>query len=135
MIYESTIQYTTTKNKGVEVLKSEKYILENVSLFCDVEERMLKTFIGYKDVDVTAIRRSKIREIANNRNSEDDLIWIAEVEDVFLTEEGEEKRTKYKIAFYSKTFDSAKAYITEYTKQGYNLGIVSLKCTNFVEIL
>lgn len=135
MIYEATIQYETTSDKGSSRIVKESFILNNEELFAVVENTMYENFSIHKDLDVISIKRSKVKEIANLRQSDDDLIWIAEVKDVFTTDEGEEKDTKYKIAFFSKTFDSANAFISNYIKQGYNLSLVSLKETKFKDVI
>ena len=55
--------------------------------------------------------------------------------DVFHDDEGNEKPLKYKILFFSKTYESANAFITEYSKQGYDMSLVSLKLTKFVDVI
>lgn len=135
MIYEATIQYETTSDKGNSRIVKESFILNNEELFAVVENTMYENFSSHKDLDVISIKRSKVKEIANSRQSEDDLIWCAEVKDVFMTDEGEKKDTKYKIAFFSKTFDSANAFISNYIRQGYNLSLVSLKETKFKDVI
>ena len=64
-----------------------------------------------------------------------EYIWIAEVQDTFTNDEGEEQEINYKVAFYSKTIDSAMAYVKEYLRQGYDMKIVSLKKSNFVDVI
>ncbi len=134
MIYEASVQYTGRDNDGNDVTVREKYVLEDEPSFSSVEERLYKIFLD-KDFDVTAIKRSKIKEIANRRVGQEDLMWIAEVQDVFHDDAGNEKYMKYKILFYSRTFDTAKTFITEYIKQGYDMILISLKLTNFIDVL
>lgn len=134
MIYEASVQYTGRDNDGNDITVKEKYVLEDEPSFSSVEERLYKIFLD-KDFDVTAIKRSKIKEIANRRVGQEDLMWIAEVQDVFHDDAGNEKYTKYKILFYSRTFDTAKTFITEYIKQGYDMTLISLKLTKFIDVL
>lgn len=134
MIYEASVQYTGRDNDGNDVTVREKYVLEDEPSFSSVEERLYKIFSD-KDFDVTAIKRSKIKEIANHRVGQEDLMWIAEVQDVFHDDAGNEKYMKYKILFYSRTFDTAKTFITEYIKQGYDMTLISLKLTKFIDVL
>lgn len=135
MIYEGTITFTKPDDKGTERTYKEQYILENQELFSQVESKLFEEFEGYKDFDVVAIKRSTIKEIANQRESNEDLLWQAELQDTFVDDDGNEKLIRYKILAFSKTFDSAKAFITEYIKQGYNLELISLKLTKFVDTL
>lgn len=134
MIYEASVQYTGRDNDGNDITVKEKYVLEDEPSFSSVEERLYKIFLD-KDFDVTAIKRSKIKEIANRRVGQEDLMWISEVQDVFHDDAGNEKYMKYKILFYSRTFDTAKTFITEYIKQGYDMTLVSLKLTKFIDVL
>ena len=100
-----------------------------------VESELHKEFKGYKDFDVVAIKRSNIKEIANQRTNNDDVIWQAELQDIFHDDEGNEKLLKYKILFFSKTYESANTFITEYAKQGYQMSLVSLKLTKFIDVI
>lgn len=134
MIYEASVQYTGRDNDGNDITVKEKYVLEDEPSFSSVEERLYKIFLD-KDFDVTAIKRSKIKEIANRRVGQEDLMWISEVQDVFHDDAGNEKYMKYKILFYSRTFDTAKTFITEYIKQGYDMTLISLKLTKFIDVL
>lgn len=129
MIYEVKVQYANE-----DKLVKEQNVVEGYDLFAEVEARLYSIYNGFKDLEVTAVKRSKIREIANKRESPDDLIWVAELMDVYTNDEGEETEIKYKILLFAKTFDGAKAFITEYMKQGYQMQLVSLKLTNFIEV-
>lgn len=136
MIYEAQITYKTTNDKGVEVTRKENYVVLDVDKFGQVETWLFDKFAQTHDCfDVVAVKRSKIMEVANSSKSDDDLIWCAELQDVFHDDEGNEKYTKYKILLFAKTFDGAKAFISEYAKQGYDLSLVSLKLTKFVGVL
>lgn len=135
MIHEVTIAFTVDGKNGEGKTIKEQYLVDNRNLFAEVEDAMYVGFDGYKDLDVIAVKRSRIKEIINTRQSEDDLIWMAELQDTFVDDDGKEKYIKYKVVLYSKTFDTAKAFISEYIKQGYNLALVSLKLTKFEEVL
>lgn len=135
MIYEATIQYIAIDNNGNDRSKKESFVVENQNFFAEVENALHNEFEAYTDLDVIAIKRSKIKEIINTRQSADDLIWLCEIEDVFLTEDGEEKPLRYKILGYSKDFNSAKTLFGEYLKQGYSMNIISIKKTKFEDVL
>lgn len=135
MIHEVTIAFTVAGKNGEGKTVKEQYLVDNRNLFAEVEDAMYVGFNGYKDLDIIAVKRSRIKEIINTRQSEDDLIWMAELQDTFVDDDGKEKYIKYKVVLYSKTFDTAKAFISEYIKQGYNLALVSLKLTKFEEVL
>lgn len=137
MIYEGTIQYTGVDNKGNQKNFKEQYVVNNRVSFADAEVELYVEMQerGLSDCDVIALKRSKIKEIANQRTNVDDLLWMAEMQDVFHDDEENEKYIKYKVLFYSKTYESANLFITEYAKQGYDLSLVSLKLTKFVDVI
>lgn len=130
MIHEAQVQFTQD-----EKTVKENVLTEGFDLFAEVEAKLIEEYSGYEDVDVTAIKRSKIKEIANARTADDDVIFTATLVDVFLNDDGSEKEIKYDIAFFSKNMDTAHAYIKEYVSQGYNLSIKGIKETKFIEVL
>ena len=137
MLHEVKISYKTLNDDGQEVLRKEQYVVDNCECFAQVEEKMYEAFnySHYKETDVTDIKRSRIKELANGRGSDNDHLFIAEVQDIFTTDDGTEKELKYKILFYALNIESAMNFICEYIKQGYNMKLVSLKKTNFITVL
>ena len=108
MIYEVQLQYTTIDNKGNDKVVREKYLVENIETFAEAEAKGYEWCDGETDLDVIAVKRSKVKEIVNTRQSMEDLIWLAELQDTFTTDDGEEKYMKYKVILFAKTFDHAK---------------------------
>lgn len=137
MLYEAKVSYKTQNDEGQEVLKKEQYVVEECECFAQVEEKMYEAlnYDNFKETDVTDIKRSRIKEIANGCSSDDEKLFMAEVQDIFTTDDGTEKELKYKILFYATNIESAMDFICEYIKQGYNMKLVSLKKTNFITVL
>lgn len=135
MIYESQITYLSLDKKGNERKVKENFIIENASDFTEVETMMYNNFDGYKELDVTEIKRSKAKEIANSRSNDNERIWLAEVSDTYTKDNGEEYEIKYKIYFFASTSDKAHSFISEYLKCGYDMQLVSMKLTKFNDVL
>ena len=137
MLYETKISYKTLNDDGQEVLRKEQYVVDNCLCFAQVEEKMYEAFnySHYKETDVTDIKRSRIKEIANGRNSVDERLFMAEVQDTFTGDDGTEKELKYKILFFALNIESAMGFINQYIKQGYDMSLVSLKQTKFIDVL
>ena len=136
MVYEVKVSFTTIDEKsGNEKVCKEHYIVGDALRFSEAENATELECKGNNNLDVTEIKRSRLKEILNKRTSGDEYIWIAEVRDTFTNDEGEEQELTYKVAFYSKTIDSAMAYIKEYLRQGYDMGLISLKKSNFVDVI
>lgn len=135
MIYEATITHIVIDDKGNDKTKKERFIIDNMETFSEVESMLFEEYGSLREFDVPTIKRSNIKEIANKRQSDEDKIYIAEIEDVFTTDTGEEKPIKYKIVFFSSEFDNALYFITEFLKQGFDMSLISLKQSNFVDVL
>lgn len=137
MLYEAKVSYKTLNDEGQEVLKKEQYVVENCECFAQVEQKMYEAFNydNYKETDVTDIKRSRIKELANGRGSDNDHLFIAEVQDTFTTDDGTEKELKYKILFFALDIEAAMEFICRYIEQGYDMKLVSLKKTNFLDVL
>lgn len=136
MIYETQIAYVTIDNRGNDKNVKENIVVLNATSFTEAEETGYKYGDGLTDIDVVSIKRSKIKEVLNERSNDSDLIWQAELMDVFHDDEGNEKEIKYKTILFAQSFDSAKAFISEYMRQGYdNMSLVSLKLTKFTTVI
>lgn len=135
MIYEGTITHVIIDDNGNDKLKKKNYVVNYVDTFEGAENALYKVGDGLTDFDVVAIKRSRIYEVANKRTDDNESLWLAELQDTFTDDDGNEKIVKYKILFYAKTFESAKTFITTYSEQGYNMELVSLKLTKFVDVI
>lgn len=135
MIYEGQVQYLSTNEEGKETNKKESLIINEAISFADAEKQLYEAFEGFTNLDVIALKRSKIKEVANGRQYDDDKVFVGTLVDTFLNEDGSETELKYSVAFFSKNMDTAHAYINEYVKQGYDMSVVSLKLTKFIDVL
>ena len=138
MIYEVQITYVNVDNRGNDKNVKENLVVQNAISFADAEEAGYEYGQGLNlnEVDVVGVKRSKVKEVLNTCQHDDDLIWQAELMDVFHDDEGNEKEIKYKTILFAQSFDSAKAFVTEYMRQGYDdMSLVSLKLTKFNEVI
>lgn len=134
-MYEIQITFVKVDSKGNDRNVKENLILEHAESFADAEQIGYDYGSGYTGLDVVAIKRSKIKEIANERTSDDEKIFLATLVDVFLNEDGTEKEMKYTIAFFSKNMATANVYINEYAKQGYNMSITKIVESKYDDVL
>lgn len=135
-MWETTSIYVKQDKNGNDKNVRMNVIVENQPTFGAAESLLYHTFSDeLTGFEVVAIRQSKVKEIANSSTSDDDLIWCAELQDVFHDDDGSEKTLRYKILLFAKTFDSAKAFISEYMKQAYDMSLVSLKLTRFIDVI
>ena len=134
MIYEATISYISIDEKGKDKRVKENFLVENALSFAEVETLLAMDFGERTEFDVIAIKRSRIHEIANAKEK-DNKIFLAEVADVFLQDDGSEKDVKYTIAIWAENIEKAHALMSEYLKQGYSMVLRGIKETNFIDVL
>lgn len=130
MYYETTVRHDIIKPDGTTKEGNEKLIVRTCNTFAEAELRSLQHI---EDGDVIAIRQSNLREFANDP-IEDADIYFATIEDTFVSDLGDEKITKYKVALYAKSTTEANKVINEFMKQGLNdMKCTEIKKTNFIE--
>lgn len=138
MIHEGQVAFKRQNDKGEECSCKENYIIENRLTFTQVEERLYEEFESlYKDLDVTAIKRSKLREIVNGRTPfGKERIFFATIADTFVNEDGSEKEMKYVVALFANDMQDAHQKVKDYMAQGLNdMTLKQLKETKFLDIL
>lgn len=137
MIHEGQIAFKRQNDKGEECSCKENYIIENKLTFTQVEERLYEEFESlYKDFDVTAIKRSKLREIVNVRHDVNEKIFFATIADIFVEDNGDEKEMKYIVALFANDMQDAHIKVKDYMAQGLNdMTLKQLKETKFLDIL
>ena len=134
MLYESKVSFTKIVNGNDKVMK-EKYMVAEAESFGDAETQTYEFCDGETDLDVIDVKRSKVREIINTRTDENDVIFVADIADTQINEEGEEVELIYKWALFASDFDQAYKRVNEYLKQGYNMQAVGMKKTKFVDVI
>lgn len=137
MIHEGQVAFKRQNDKGEECSCKENYIIENRLTFTQVEERLYEEFESlYKDLDVTAIKRSRLREIVNERHDVYDKIFFATIADIFVEDNGDEKEMKYIVALFAKDMQDAHQKVKDYMAQGLNdMELKQLKETKFLEVI
>ena len=71
-MYEITITFTEIDKNGNDRNKKENLILENAESFADAEQIGYDYGSGLTAIDVVSIKRSKLKEIVNERPFNDD---------------------------------------------------------------
>lgn len=131
MFYELTLQVDKLNEKGEEKRVTERYITEDL-LFAGTEAKGLHLYKG--ECDVTAIKRSKIMEVINEKEDEKPF-FKAIVYDVFTDDEGNEKETDYHLLVCAKDVKNATEKVLDWMKQGYNMELKSISKTKILDIL
>ena len=138
-MYEIQITFTEVDQKGNDRTRKENLILEHAESFADAEQIGYDYGSGLTALDVVSVKRSKLKEIVNERpfNDETCKIYVAQIVDHFVDLETEEtKDIKYSVALFAHDMNEAHKAIEQYMKQGLeDMDLVSIKETNFTDVL
>lgn len=133
MFYEGTIKVTKMDEKGNDKEVKESFIVENVELFGEVEQKLLELYNG--ECEVIAIKRANIMEIVN-QPFEDSKIFKAKLISIFVDDKGKEKETSYYVLLFAKDTEQAIAIMKMYVESGLqDLGIKSISETKYLEVI
>ena len=135
MFFEFVSKRIVHDTKGNDRENSEKFIFENLEFFAEAEQKMYEHFNS--ENSVVAIKQCKIMEFVNNRADDEQAIYYATIESIFVDENtGEEKATKYVVGLFAKSIDEANRIANEYMRQGLaDLVLVGIKKTKIVDLL
>ena len=130
MYFEATIkQEVEGKNNKFKLL------IENASTFSEAEYKSLD-YVGGKG-DVVALKLMKrLMEIINTKRKEEEALYYANIESIFVDDNGKEKSTKYVVGVYAKDIETAMDRASEYMKEGLSdmrfMGIKLAKVENVI---
>lgn len=132
MYYELTLVVDKLNEKGESKRCIEKFITDKM-LFAEVETIGLALYNN--ECDVTAIKRSKISEIINNK--EEDKPFFKAVVCTIITNEkdGSEKEVDSHILVCAKDVKEATGKVVEYAKRNFGMELKSISKTKIVDLL
>ena len=138
-MYEIKLSYVMVDKNGNDKTVRESLILENAESFANAEEIGYDYGSGLTGIDVVSIKRSKLKEIVNEKPFNDDTckIYVAQIVDHFVDLETQEtKDIKYSVALFAHDMNEAHKAIEQYMKQGpEDMDLVGIKETNFTNVL
>ena len=138
-MYEIQITFVKVDSKGNDRNVKENLILEHAESFADAEQVGYDYGSGLTAIDVVSVKRSKLKEIVNERPFNDDTckIYVAQIVDHFVDLETEEtKDIKYSVALFAHDMKEAHQAIEQYMKQGLeDMDLVGIKETNYNNVL
>lgn len=134
MLYEISSRRTVIDKRGNDKSLTEHFLVDKIELFAEAEQKGLELYNG--ENDIVAIKRSNICEIVNKRKDDDERIYLASIESLFVDDEGNESSTKYVVALFAKNAQSATTIALDYMKQGLeDMELVGIKKSKFEDII
>lgn len=134
MIFEITIQRIVIDKRGNDKSVLERYYVENVELFGEAEMKGLELYAN--NADVVAIKISPILEFINRRTSDEQFLFNAVLESVFIDENEVEKTMRYRVALFAKNIQEATNIVLNYQKGNTeDMTLIGIRKTKFIDIL
>lgn len=139
MYYEVTVKYGSENGTTQTV----RVMVENATLFADAEyaalayanENCPRATGVLAEPDVTAIKRSRVREFAN-LSKDGDKIYFATLEGEFAEDGGKVKRMRYTVALWAKNTQDAGKAVADYMRQGMDgLTVVGINETKIAAVV
>ena len=138
MLYEAVITYPIIDQRGNDKVAKERYIVDGLDMFSEVEARLYDEFCEHNDLDVIAIKRSSLREITNEAPAGDHecKIFFATIVDHYITENGDDKELKYTVGLFAHDIQEAHNAAKQYISQGLeDMELKQLKETKFLDVI
>jgi hypothetical protein len=138
-MYEIQITFVEVDSKGNDRNRKQNLILEHAESFANAEEIGYDYGCGLTAIDVVSIKRSKLKEIVNEKPFGDETckIYVAQIVDHFVDVDTEEtKDIKYSVALFAHDMKEAHQAIEQYMKQGLeDMDLVGIKETKYNGVL
>lgn len=135
MFYEVSNKVTVVDKRGNDKQIVEKILVENINFFSEAELKAIEWYNN--ENEVVAIKQlPKLMEFVNRRESEDQTIYAATIESVFIDDDDNEKTTRYIVGIFALSLENATKIALEYMRSGMtDLSLVSIKKTKIVEVI
>lgn len=134
MFHELVLTRTIQDKNGVDKQVTEKYFTENKRFLAESEQTLMEYFNC--ECEIISIKQSKLREFANERDNDDQDIYIITLEATFTDDDGGESSTKYDVGLFATSVPEATTIAQKYCQQGLDdLNLISVKRTKWVDIV
>lgn len=135
MFYEITAEVEKTLENGLIKKVKEQYITDCL-LFTEAENKTFEYLQAFYDgeIDITAIKRSKVIEIVNETESE--YYFRATVVQTQLDDNGNEKELKYQLLVSAPDINKATVLMQNHLQQGLDdMRLDALVKTKIIDII
>ena len=130
MYFEATIKQEV-EGKNIKF----KLLIENASTFAEAEYKSLDYVGGYGDVVALKLMK-RLMEIINTKHTDEEALYYANIESIFVDDNGKEKATKYVVGVYAKDIETATERASGYIKESLSdmrfMGIKLAKVENVI---
>lgn len=135
MIYETKTLHVIIDKNGNDKAVSQTFIVKDAVSFGEAEEQTYEYCNDKNEVDVVAVKRSKLREVLNTRHDDAESVFIADIADVQINDNGEPVEIIYRVAFYALNLEDAYMKLKKHLEQGYQMQPVGVRKTKIVDAI
>ena len=115
----------------------ETYVVNNCNLYSNAEYRVMSALIHEQEegvvesFEIQSLKLSQIKEIDDQTINNSIPSFIATLIDIFLQDDGTEKKIKYKVLLWAESLTAANRRVNELSHQGYNMQIEGIKQVDY----
>ena len=117
--------------------RTETYVIDNCELYSNAEYRVMSILIHEQEegtvesFEIQSLRLSQIKEIDDQTINNSIPSFIATLIDIFLQDDGTEKKMKYKVLLWADNLTAANRRANELSHQGYDMQIEGIKQVDY----
>lgn len=117
--------------------RTETYVVDNCELYSNAEYRVMSVLIHEQEegtvesFEIQSLRLSQIKEIDEQTINNSIPSFIATLIDIFLQDDGTEKKIKYKVLLWADNLTAANRRANELSHQGYDMQIEGIKQVDY----
>jgi len=117
--------------------RTETYVVNDCDLYSNAEYRVMSALIHEQEegvvesFEIQSLKLSQIKEIDDQTINNSIPSFIATLIDIFLQDDGTEKKMKYKVLLWAENLTAANRRANELSHQGYDMHIEGIKQVDY----
>ena len=117
--------------------RTETYVVDSCELYSNAEYRVMSALVQEQEegtvenFEIQSLKLSQIKEIDNQTIDNILPSFVATLIDIFLQDDGTEKKIKYKVLLWADNLTAANRRANELSHQGYDMQIEGIKQVDY----
>lgn len=117
--------------------RTETYVVDSCELYSNAEYRVMSALVQEQEdgtvenFEIQSLKLSQIKEIDNQTIDNTLPSFVATLIDIFLQDDGTEKKMKYKVLLWADNLTAANRRANELSHQGYDMQIEGIKQVDY----
>lgn len=117
--------------------RTETYVVDSCELYSNAEYRVMSALVQEQEegtvenFEIQSLKLSQIKEIDDQTIDNTLPSFVATLIDIFLQDDGTEKKMKYKVLLWADNLTAANRRANELSHQGYDMQIEGIKQVDY----